>query len=97
MTLEFYMDITTIGTYVSNSRIEGWPFTPNAGLNQNAGQLRLGNITSTTVNANSTSLYLGFYNNAATTFLYSQEGGTYNGNVWSTGVIAGSGSFMTNS
>ena len=94
---EFQIDIASIGTYSGNSRITGWPFPASNAINQNVGQVRIGLASASTINANSTSLYLGLYNNGSDAFLYSQTGGTYNGNVWQAGIIAATAVYRTNS
>ena len=94
---EIYIDVSSIGSFAGNSRIDGWPFAASAAINQSVGQVRLGLANATTVNANSNSLYLGFYLNTSTAFLYSQTGSTYNGNVWQAGVLAATAVYRTNS
>ena len=94
---EFQIDISSTGTYSGNTRLTGFPFPASNAITQNVGQVRLGLASATTINANSTSLYMGLYSNSDQAFLYSQAGGTYNGNVWQAGVFAGTAVYRTNS
>ena len=82
----FEMNITSIGTYTSNSHIGGFPFS--AGISNTAAcgvQLTV----MTALNETRNEHYGALYNGGSGFFIYNRNGGARNGNVHQAGKYAG--------
>ncbi len=82
----FEMDITSIGTYTSNTHISGWPFS--AGISNTAAcgvQLTV----MTALNETRNEHYGALYNGGSSFFIYNRNGTARNGNVHQAGKYAG--------
>lgn len=82
----FEMNINSVGTYVSNSRILGAPFAPDMGVTSaQAGLL----ATSSGFADVRDDQYLAFYSTGTSIYIYTNRGATRNGNIYRSGVISG--------
>jgi len=82
---EVYMNITGL-TYSGNTRITGWPFTPDGTINNHTGQGTIAN--STALNVDGHLYYFGFYAKTANAYLYNKDsGGALSGNNYQVGTL----------
>jgi len=85
VTLQIYIDITVIGTFGSNTRVTGLPFSPSTTVTDAVGSQP---TIFTALNATRDDQYLAIYDGSVDLFAYSNTGAAYNGNNWKAGQIA---------
>ena len=79
------MSITGL-TYSGNTRITGWPFTPNRTINQHPGQGTIG--TGTALNVDPHLYHFGFYSQTGNLYLYNKNSASaLTGNNYQVGVL----------
>jgi hypothetical protein len=84
--MHFYIEITSVGTFVTNSRITGAPFGAGPAIAAAVGNQP---TVLTALNETRADQYIAQYNGGADIFLYNNAGTPRNGNIWKAGYIAG--------
>jgi hypothetical protein len=84
--MHFYIEITSVGTFVTNSRITGAPFGAGPAVTSAVGNQP---TVLTALNETRADHYMAQYLGGFDIFVYNNAGTARNGNIWKAGYIAG--------
>ena len=91
--INFELDISSVGTYTTNSRIGGLPF--RSGTSRTVPQSGFGSVM-TALDATRDHQYFGVYNSGNDLFIYGKSGSPYNGDNHQAGRYSGAITYITN-
>lgn len=95
VTLHFFLQVSDVGTYNSNSRVAGLPFNANA-LSTTFAVSTQPSLMTLCTEARDDHI-IAIYNGGATIFIYDKNGNPKNGNTYQAGALSGTISYLTNS